>query len=133
MPTPSEWDIQRAFTLWYKGERWAAGPLKGQWKLQPAGRQGVVAWHTPLGGTRNAVEGLRLKQTGAEAGIPDYLFLWGGLLGLEFKKPGGVLSPVQKTMHARLLGAGLVACATIDNLEDAKAVVRSWGLVRDNC
>lgn len=131
---PSEWAIQRAFTIWYKGECWAAGSLKGTWKVIPAQLPGVVAWHTPLGGTRNEIEGLRLKQIGAEAGIDDYLFLWGGLYGLEFKKPNGrpperQLSPVQREMHVRLLSAGMVARAVVDSLEDAKMFVRVHGLV----
>lgn len=135
MPVPSEWDIQRAFTLFYKGDQWSAGPLKGTWKIIPAQLPGVVAWHTPLGGTRNAVEGLRLKQIGAEAGIDDYLFLWGGLFAMEFKKPNGrppetQLSPVQREMHARLLAAGLVARAVVDNLDAAKDFVRLHGLVK---
>lgn len=124
MPLPSEFDIQRAFTIWYKGERWAKGPLAGQWKAQPHQLPGVVAWHTPNGGERrDAFEGKRIKESGGEAGIHDYLFLWGGLYGLEFKKPGGVLSQAQREMHPRLLAAGLVASAVVDNLADAKAFV----------
>jgi hypothetical protein len=135
MPVPSEWDIQRAFTLYYKGDMWAAGPLKGTWKIIPAKLPAVVAWHTPLGGTRNAVEGLRLKQSGAEAGLHDYFFLHGGLYGLEFKKPNGrppetQLSPVQRAMHPRLLAAGMVASATVDSLDAAKAFVRLHGLIQ---
>ena len=73
---------------------------------------------------------MRFKQIGVEAGIPDYLFLWGGLLALEFKAPGGgTVLPSQLRMHPRLLGAGLVALEIVDNLEDAKSFVRKHKLV----
>jgi hypothetical protein len=88
-----------------------------------------MCWHTPNGGGRSVVEGVRFKQAGVRAGIPDLLFLRdGNVFGLELKKPGGVLSPAQREMHPRLLAAGMVACATVDSLEDAKRVVKGWGL-----
>lgn len=133
MPDPSEFDIQRAFTIWFKGERWAQGPKKGEWKIEPAALPGVVAWHTPNGGKREAFEAKRLVQSGVEAGIPDYLFLWGGLYALEFKEPdGGRLSASQLRLHPLLLAAGMVALATVDNLEMAKDFVRRHGLVIPN-
>lgn len=130
MPQPSEWDIQRAFTIWFKGEKWAQGPKKGQWKVEPAALPGVMSWHTPNGGKRDRVEAIRFKMIGVEAGIPDYLFLWGGLYGLEFKEPNdGVLSKAQIALHPLLLAAGLVALETVDNLAAAKDFVRKHGLV----
>lgn len=135
MPQPQEFDIQRAFTIFYKGEKWARGPNKGQWKSLPHALPGVVSWHTPNGGERrDSFEGMRLNQIGLEAGIPDYLFLWGGLYGLEFKKPHGgpaigQLHASQKRMHPLLRAAGIVALETVDNVEDAKAFVRHHGLV----
>lgn len=130
MPKPSEFDIQRAFTIWYQGERWAQGPRKGQWKVEPAALPGVVSWHTPNGGKRDRVEAIRFKMIGVRAGIPDYLFLWGGLYGLEFKEPDeGSLSRAQLELHPQLRAAGMVALETVDNLADAKAFVRRHGLV----
>lgn len=110
---PTEHDIQRAVCLW----------------LDKALLPGVVYWHTPNGGGRSVVEGVRFKQAGVKAGIPDLLFLWGGLYGLELKKPGGSLSPAQIAMHPRLLAAGMPAVATCDSLEAARAVLRQWGLI----
>lgn len=130
MPQITEWHIQRAFTTFFKGEKWKNGPLKGQWKVQPSCLPGVVSWHTPNNGKREdggALEGSWLKDIGLEPGIPDYFFLWGRLHFIEFKKPGGVLSPAQKLIHPRLTAAGAIGC-TLDDLEDAKRVVRSWGL-----
>lgn len=130
MPEPTEWEIQRAFTIWFKGEKYTTGPKKGQWKVEPAKLPGVIAFHVPNGGARSgAFEGMRLKQIGVEPGVHDYLFLWGGLYGLEFKKRGGVLSPSQVRMHPLMLAAGMVASAVVDNLEDAKNFVRRHGLV----
>lgn len=130
MTAPSEFDLQRALTIWTKGERWAAGSAKGQWKIEPALLPGVVAWHTPNGGKREAFEAKRLVQSGVEAGIPDYFFLWGTLYFLELKEPGGNgrLSPAQERVLPRLRAAGAVG-RVVDNLADAKAAVTEWGLV----
>lgn len=125
----TEHDLQRAFCLYFGGEQ----RKDGTWKIEPAARPGVVWWHTPNGGNRSAAEGARFKQIGVKAGIPDLVFLWGGLYGMEWKVPNGrpaytQLSAAQREMHPRLLAAGMVACATVDSLEDAKSAVRGWGL-----
>jgi hypothetical protein len=132
--TVTEWDLQHAFCLYFGGEKWAAGPLVGQWKVEPAQLPGVVWWHTPNGGHRDVREGVRLKQIGVLAGVHDLLFLWGGLYGMEWKVPDGrpaerQLSTAQRAMHPRLLRAGMVASVTVDSLESAKQAVRAWGLV----
>jgi hypothetical protein len=117
---PDEADIQRALCIWLDGT-----PTRA-----PALRPGVVYWHTPNSGEgRSAFQGKILKQQGVKAGIPDLLFLWGGLYGLEMKQPGGVLNPAQRVMHPRLLAAGMVACVTRDSLEGAREVLREWGLI----
>lgn len=119
MPVPSEHQIQRAWVMWFGG-------VPG--KVEAAKLPGVVFWHTPNGGARSPIEGARFKELGVQAGIPDILILWGGIFGLEFKKPGGSLSSAQIAMHPRLLAAGMVASATVDNLADARETVRKWGL-----
>lgn len=135
MPPPiDEFDLQRAFCIFLDGN-----PDKnGKPRTPPALAPGVVYWHTPNGGTRNAIEGARLKATGVKAGIHDLLFLrptqftegvFGLLFGMEWKKPGGTLSPAQKAMHPRLLRAGLAASCVVDNLDDAKAFCRLHGLI----
>lgn len=121
----TEHDIQRALVIWLDGSPDSAGNPR----TTPALRKDAMCWHTPNGGGRSVVEGVRFKQAGVRAGIPDLLFLRdGNVFGLELKKPGGVLSPAQREMHPRLLAAGMVACATVDSLEDAKRVVKGWGL-----
>lgn len=129
MPEISEFAIQRAFTIFYQGEKWAKGPLKGQWKVHPSALPGVISWHTPNGGHRSGVEAKQFKQMGVVAGIPDYLFLWGGLFGLEFKKPGGDRNSAQIALHPRLTAAGMVALETVDDLDAAKDFVRRHGLL----
>lgn len=124
---PSEFDIQRAYVMWFNGDRWEAGPKKGTWKIEPAKRLGVIGFHVPNGGTRSAIEGKRLKQSGVLAGVPDFLLLWGRLHCIEFKKPGGVLSPAQTALHPALIAAGAWV-VTVDSLEAAKAQTRAWEL-----
>lgn len=123
-----EHHIQRAVCLWLDGNPDANGVPR----VTPALRPGVVYWHTPNSGEgRSAHQGKLLKQQGVKAGIPDLIFLWGGLHALELKKPGGKLHASQIRMHPLLRAAGAVAVVTVDNLADAKDTVRRWGLVRD--
>lgn len=121
---PSEFDLQRAICIW----------------LDTALLPNVLYWHTPNGGTRTSgFEGKRLKQIGVKAGVHDLVFLYGGLYGLELKAPGKYrtpeagLSQAQRNFHRDALAAGMVASATADDLETARQVVRSWGLVREGC
>lgn len=113
---PTEFEIQRALCLW----------LDRPGVLVP----GVVYWHTPNGGSRrDAFEGKRLKQIGLKAGVHDLLFLWGGLYGLEMKAPDGTRSEAQIDMHGKMLAAGMVASATVDDLQDARRHLFAWNLV----
>jgi hypothetical protein len=124
---PDEFDYQRAFCIWLFGNPDKHGVPRAPVALAP----GVVCWHTPNGGERrDAFEGKRLKEMGVQAGIQDLLFLrptqfqegvYGLLFGMEWKKPGGVLSPAQRIMHPRLMAAGMAASCVVDNLADARA------------
>lgn len=127
MPIVQEFDIQRAYVMWFNGDRWEAGPKKGTWKIEPAKRPGVVGFHVPNGGTRSAIEGKRLKQSGVLAGVPDWCMLYGRLHCIEFKKPGGVLSPAQIALHPLFVAAGAWV-VVVDSLEAAKAQTREWAL-----
>jgi hypothetical protein len=127
-----EFDLQKAFYQWLIGWPDKTGtPTK-----QPALLPGVECWHTPNGGERrSAFEGMRLKEIGVTAGVPDLLFLrptqfaegvFGLLYGMEWKKPNGKpaetqLNSAQKLMRPRLLAAGMAAWVTVDNLADARA------------
>lgn len=120
MPAPTEYDLQRAFVIWLDGNP----DRNGVPRVRPALAPNVVYFHVPNGGSRNAAEGARFKAIGVKAGVPDLVFLaHHRFYCLEFKEPGGkgVLSAAQRTMHGRLVAAGVTALATLDNLEDAKA------------
>lgn len=130
MPVPSEFAIQRAYIYWFCGVPDLRTP--GAWKITPAGLPGVITWHTPNGGKRDAFEAKRLKELGVLAGFPDVAHLWGALHLLEFKEPGGGrLSPAQIALHPRLIAAGATV-KVVDNLADAKAHAISLGLVVDS-
>jgi hypothetical protein len=131
MPKVDEFQIQRAFVMWYCGVRYPERhPRAGQWKIEPAKLPGIVSWHTPNGGRRDAFEAKRFKEMGVLAGIPDYFMLWGRLHALEFKEPGeGRLSAAQTGLHPQLTAAGALV-ATVDSLAIAKATVIGWGLAR---
>ncbi len=50
----------------------------------------MVAWHTPMGGARPAIEAAILKGLGARAGVADVCILRDGkFYSLELKAPGG--------------------------------------------
>jgi hypothetical protein len=132
VPQIDEFHVQRAHVLWLTGNP----DRNGVPRATPALAPGVEFWHTPNGGTRNAVEGKRLKEMGTMAGVHDLLFLrptrfesgvWGLLFGMEWKKPGGPqppsrqLSPAQQQMHPRLMRAGFAASVVVDNLAAARA------------
>lgn len=129
---PTESDLQRALCIWLDGN---PDPKTGIPRTTPALRPGVIYWHTPNSGEgRSAFQGKILKQQGVKAGIHDLLFLWGGLYGMEWKKPNGKpaetqLHGSQKRMHPLLLAAGMVASATVDSLADAKTILTRWNLV----
>jgi hypothetical protein len=54
-------------------------------------------------------------------GFPDVIFFKGGMAKfVEYKAPGGVVSPVQSHWHAKLLAFGFVV-GVIDRAEDTRA------------
>lgn len=133
MPQPSEFQIQRAYMMWFCGERYPKNhPRAGQWQIEPAGLPGIVTWHTPNGGQRSQREGKMFKELGVLAGFPDVAHLWGALYLLELKEPDGRLQTSQKELHPRLAHAG-AKVATAYSLDEAQRCARAWGLVRVGC
>lgn len=110
---PTEFDIQRAICIWLDG-----GALLPD----------AVFFHVPNGGSRNALEGVRFKQSGVKAGVPDLLFLRSHkIFALELKAEDGHVSAAQIAMQTRFRLAGAMV-ATCYSLRDARAQIFSWGL-----
>ena len=119
MPRPIlEHDVQRAYVIWARGFK----------NILPALLPEVVCWSTPNGGNRDGFEAKRLKEEGILPGFPDLAHLHRGTLFLlEFKTATGRLSPAQIDLHPRLVAAG-ARVATAYSLDEAKQIVRGWGL-----
>lgn len=93
-------------------------------------RSDAIYWHTPNGGSRNAIEAAKLKGMGTRAGIPDILILCNSqLYGLELKTERGRLSPLQRLMLDELRRAG-ARVAVSYGLDDALEKIGGWGLWR---
>jgi hypothetical protein len=91
---------------------------------------GLLWWHTPNGGYRNAGEAGRFRALGVKAGVPDLLALHGGrLFALELKAERGRVSQAQEAMLADLEAAGATV-AVAYGLDDALATFVRWGLLR---
>lgn len=113
MPRISEFDIQRALCIYL--DKYAA--------------PGVVWWHTPNGGARDAREGARFKQIGVKPGIPDLLFLRAGrLYCLEIKDENGRQSLHQRDMQETLTAAGAAVYEVARSLTEAKDFCRRFML-----
>jgi hypothetical protein len=66
---------------------------------------------------------------GMKPGAPDlFVFHEGRAFGLEIKRPGERLSPVQCAFHDRLAGAG-VPVATVFSVAGAECTLHGWGLL----
>jgi hypothetical protein len=130
MPEPSEFHLHRGFYQWCVG--WP--DKNGNPTKPPALLPGVMCWHNSGNGKREkggSLEGKWLSELGLTAGLHDLFFLrptdfgqygvFGLLYGMEWKRPGGALSRVQKAMHPRLMAAGMAASVVVDNLADARA------------
>lgn len=89
-----------------------------------------VEWTAFPAGGGGRVRGALLKRMGLAPGWPDLLFLRKGVLyGLELKKPGGSVSPIQKYRHSRLVECGGIT-ATAWEFDAAVLIARDWGLLR---
>lgn len=122
---PDEFQLQRAYCFWFNG-------IPG--KLLPAKVPDVLMWSTPNGGKRDGHEAKRLKESGVLAGVYDiFHFHRGRLFGMEWKQPGGVLSPAQRALHPLFVAQGIAAHIVVDNLPEAKAFAYKHGLATRDC
>jgi hypothetical protein len=82
------------------------------------GAPGLVAWHTPNGGKRNAVEAARFKAMAVRPGVSDLVAVHDGrIFALELEAPGGRPTEAQLEFIADMERAG--------DLDRALAVLES--------
>jgi hypothetical protein len=94
------------------------------------GAPGLVAWHTPNGGKRNAVEAARFKGMGVRPGVSDLVAVHDGrIFAQELEAPGGRPTEAQLEFIADMERAGAFTCVA-EGFDRALAVLESWGLLR---
>lgn len=89
-------------------------------------------WHTPNGERRDAATGAKLKSMGVMPGVPDLVLVSpaGVFHGLELKAKGGTLSDAQARFQIWAAANG-VAYSVADDFDQALAVLKAWGAVRE--
>lgn len=90
-------------------------------------RRGIVAWHTPNGGSRSASEGGRFKAMGVLPGVADWAFVFPpfGRCGfVELKATKGRQSESQKAFQRAVEKAGCHYAIVRDVLEFQRTVDR---------
>lgn len=98
--------------------------------IRARGVPGLVAFHVPNGGRRNAREAARLKGMGVLAGVSDWILVYGGkVFALELKAPGGRASESQMAFIANMEAQGAFTCIA-EGLDRAIATLESWCLLR---
>jgi hypothetical protein len=87
---------------------------------------GALWFHTPNGGSRNAIEASKLKAMGVMPGVPDCMVLDSrhGFSGLAIELKVGKNKPSehQLAMAERLVAAGWLVCITW-SIDDAIALI----------
>src|SRR5258705_12269446 len=81
--------------------------------LRLRARPGVVWFHVPNGGCRNAREAARLKGMGVLPGVSDLILIRAGkVFCLELKAPKGRASEAQLIFQSAVNSAGGYTCTT---------------------
>ena len=98
--------------------------------LQLRGAKDMLFLHPANGGKRNVVEAVKFKRLGVLPGASDLLF-WrdGQSYALELKAKGNRPTDLQDDFMERFKEAGGYAF-WVDGLDEALAVLNSWGLIR---
>jgi hypothetical protein len=92
----------------------------------------VFFWSTPNEGKRGFTNAAALKAAGMTAGVPDLLILSdGSLYAIEFKAPGGRLSPSQRLVIDRLRDCGAMAVVAF-SIDEALVTLEYWGILKRN-
>lgn len=91
---------------------------------------GLLFWHTPNGGFRNAREAANLKRMGVLPGVSDILALHDGeLYALELKAYNGRATEHQLKFRDRVNECGGYA-SIAEGLDEALAHFKAWGFIR---
>lgn len=105
-----EHEIQKAIVVFYR--RTYAGKIH----------------HSANGGRRQALEAIRLREDGVEAGHPDLsIYCQGRAYFMEVKRSGGTYSYRQRA-YIRDLRLDGFDVAEVESLDDAKRAFEAWGL-----
>ncbi len=87
-------------------------------------------WSTPNEGKRGVVNAAALKAMGMTAGVPDLLILKdGSLYAIEFKAPGGRLTPSQRLVIDRMRDCGAMAVVAF-SIDEALVTLEYWGILK---
>jgi hypothetical protein len=89
---------------------------------------GWLVMHVPNGGSRNPIEGAKMKALGVMAGWPDISIYGPGMCCfMEVKTQRGRLSNSQHAVIDRLADMGHPV-AVVRSIDDARTMVKEWGL-----
>lgn len=94
---------------------------------------GWLVMHVPNGGSRNPIEGARMKALGVVAGWPDISIFGGGhnsggvVCFMEVKSKSGRVSQCQHRIIDQLKDMGFPV-AVVRSIDDARVYVKEWGL-----
>lgn len=90
----------------------------------------VIWYAVPNGVPASKRTGARFKALGVIAGVPDLAFVLsdGRAAFLELKAGAGRMSPEQKAFAERCAAMG-VEHAVTNNLDQALAILRAWGVL----
>ena len=100
--------------------------------LTVAGRRDLFWFAVPNAGVRSLRMGARMKAEGLKPGVADLCFMLpnGKTAWLEMKTETGRLSPYQEGFRHRCEMLGH-PWAMARSLDEAIAIVRGWGVLRD--
>lgn len=90
---------------------------------------GLMAWHSPNGGSRDVREAAKLKAMGVRPGVPDLAVVGdeGRLHFIEFKALKGRQSPAQKQFQEDCAKRN-IPYAIVRSLSEFEATLRRWGI-----
>lgn len=78
-------------------------------------------WHTPNGGSRNAIEAAKLKRMGVLAGVPDIVIVYySDMICLELKIKPNKQTDTQKEFEKKITAYGhpYAVCYNIDEAKE---------------